>query len=51
MTNPQRIPKDEPERIVLSNIQEFGWHCVNVIEDDGHPPWSLTIGECHHELS
>jgi hypothetical protein len=44
MTNPQRVAKDEPERIVLSNIREFGWHCVNVIEDDGHPPWTYTIG-------
>jgi hypothetical protein len=44
MTDPRRIAKDEPERIVLSNIQEFGWHAVNVIEDDGHPPWSFTIG-------
>lgn len=44
MSNPQQVPKDEPERIVLANIAEFGWHCVNVIEDDGHPPWSFTIG-------
>jgi hypothetical protein len=41
MATPQRIAKDEPERIVLNNISEFGWHCVNVIEDDGHPPWSI----------
>jgi hypothetical protein len=41
MNQPQRTPKDEPERQVLSNIQEFGWHCVNVIEDDGHPPCSI----------
>ena len=44
MSNPQRVAKDEPERIVLNNINEFGWHAVNVIEDDGHPPWSFTIG-------
>jgi hypothetical protein len=44
MTDPQRVAKDEPERIVLANIREFGWHCVNVIEDDGQPPWSFTIG-------
>jgi hypothetical protein len=41
---PHRIPKDEPERIVLNNIAEYGWHCVNVVEDDGQPPWSFTIG-------
>jgi Domain of unknown function (DUF4262) len=44
MTNPQRIAKDELEKIVLSNINEFGWHCVNIVEDDGCPPWSFTIG-------
>jgi hypothetical protein len=44
MSNPQRVAKDEPERIVLNNINEFGWHAVNVIEDDDYPPWSFTIG-------
>jgi len=44
MNSPQRIAKDEPEKIVLSNIAEYGWHCVNIVEDDGQPPWSFTIG-------
>jgi hypothetical protein len=44
VTNPQRVGKDEPERIVLSNINEYGWHCVNVIEDNGCPPWTFSIG-------
>ena len=44
MSSLQPVAKDEPERIVLSNIAEYGWHCVNVLEDDGHPPWSFTIG-------
>src|SRR5271154_4446984 len=44
MTNQQHVAKDEPERIVLSNIREFGWHVVNVIEDDGHPPRTFSIG-------
>jgi hypothetical protein len=43
-TNPQRTARDEPERIVLNNIQEFGWHAVNIIEDNGCPPWTFTIG-------
>jgi hypothetical protein len=29
---------------VIANINEYGWHCVNAIEDDGHPPWTFTIG-------
>jgi hypothetical protein len=41
MATPQRTAKDEPERIVLNNIQEFGWHAVNIIEDNGCPPWSI----------
>jgi len=44
MKNPQRIAKDEPEKIVLANISEFGWHAVNIIEDNGCPPWTFTIG-------
>jgi Domain of unknown function (DUF4262) len=44
MSTPQRIARDDPERIVLHNIAEFGWHCVNVIEDDGQPPWTFSIG-------
>src|ERR1700726_3741980 len=43
-TNPKHATTDELERQVVSNINEFGWHCVNVIEDDDHPPWSYTIG-------
>jgi hypothetical protein len=44
MTNPQRIAQDDPERIVLANIAECGLHAINVIEDNGCPPWSFTIG-------
>jgi hypothetical protein len=44
MENPQRVGTDELERQVICNISEYGWHCVNVVEDDGHPPWSFTIG-------
>jgi hypothetical protein len=41
MGTPQRIGADDLERQVFANIAEFGWHCVNAIEDDGHPPWTL----------
>jgi hypothetical protein len=37
MNSPRRAATDEPERIVLANIAEYGWHCVNVLEDDGNP--------------
>jgi hypothetical protein len=41
MSQPERITRDYLDKIVVANINEFGWHCVNVIEDDGHPPWSI----------
>jgi Domain of unknown function (DUF4262) len=44
MTNPQKYTRDDLGKIVINNINEFGWHCVNVVEDDDHPPWSYTIG-------
>jgi Domain of unknown function (DUF4262) len=44
MNQPKQFTRDDLEKIVIANINEYGWHCVNVIEDDGHPPWSYTIG-------
>jgi hypothetical protein len=44
MSQPQRFTRDDLGKIVTANINEFGWHCVNVVEDDDHPPWSYTIG-------
>jgi hypothetical protein len=43
MTNPQRIGTDLAEQKVLSDINEYGWHAI-IIEDDGQPPWTFTIG-------
>jgi hypothetical protein len=44
MTNTQRKAADLGERKILADIAEHGWHDMNVVEDDGHPPWSFTIG-------
>jgi hypothetical protein len=44
MINPKRIGNDDLEKLFLANIADFGWHSVNVIEDDGQPPWSYSIG-------
>lgn len=44
MNQPQRIGNDVGEKKVLADINEYGWHVTNVIEDDDHPPWSFTIG-------
>ena len=44
MTDPQRIGIDLAESKVLADIAEYGWHAMNIIEDDGQPPWTFTIG-------
>jgi hypothetical protein len=44
MTKPQRIGSDLAEQKVLADIAEYGWHAMNVVEDDGQPPWTFTIG-------
>ena len=44
MATPHQVTRDDLEKIVVANVNEFGWHCVNVIEDNDHPCWSYTIG-------
>jgi hypothetical protein len=41
MAIPQRLTHADLDKIVVNNVSEFGWHCVNVIEDDNHSPWSI----------
>src|SRR5437899_8586697 len=40
----QRTATDEGERKVLGDIAEYGWHCLNVLEENGQAPWTFTIG-------
>jgi hypothetical protein len=44
MTQPQCTGGDCAEQKILADLNEYGWHCMNVVEDDGHPPWTYTIG-------
>jgi hypothetical protein len=44
VATPQRIGTDLGEKKVLTDINEYGWTAINILEDDGHPPWSFTIG-------
>jgi len=39
-----RIGSDAVEKKVLADVAEHGWHCLNVLEEDGNPPWSFSIG-------
>jgi hypothetical protein len=40
----QTYTRDDLSNIVTTNVCDYGWHCVNVIEHDGCPPWSYSIG-------
>jgi len=39
-----RIGSDDAERKVLADVKKFGWHCLNIFEEDGKPPWTFSIG-------
>jgi hypothetical protein len=39
-----RIGSDDAERKVLSDVAEYGWHCLNILEEDGYAPFSFSIG-------
>jgi hypothetical protein len=43
----QSTATDDGERQVLDDIAEHGWHCVNILEEEGQPPWAFTIGLFH----
>jgi len=39
-----RLGTDECERKVISDVREYGWHCLNVLEDKKGPGFSFSIG-------
>jgi hypothetical protein len=39
-----RIVSDNAERKVLHDVSEYGWHCLNIMEEGEHPPFSFSIG-------
>jgi hypothetical protein len=41
------IPRDDPERKLLADVAEYGWHVVAVGGDDEGPPFGYTIGLYH----
>lgn len=48
MTELRLPPKNDYERKVLRNVEEFGWHCTSVYEpeesDSDGPPFSYSVG-------
>jgi hypothetical protein len=41
---PRRVGTDEPERKVLADIEEFGWHSMNILAEGAEPQYTFTIG-------
>jgi hypothetical protein len=41
------IPQDDPERKLLADVREYGWHVVAVGAGDEGPPFGYTIGLYH----
>jgi hypothetical protein len=35
---------DDKERKVLDDIAEYGWHCVNILEEGELLPCAFTVG-------
>jgi hypothetical protein len=35
---------DEDERKLVSDVETYGWHVINVLEDDAGPPFSYSVG-------
>ena len=40
----QSTATDDGERKVLDDIAKYGWHCLNILEENDQPPWAFTIG-------
>jgi uncharacterized protein DUF4262 len=39
-----RIGSDDAERKVLADVKKYGWHSLNILEEDGQPTWTFSIG-------
>jgi len=35
---------DATEQKVIDDVAQFGWHCVNILAEDGLGPYAFTIG-------
>ena len=39
-----RVGSDATERKVLADVNEFGWHCLSIFEENDQPPFTFSIG-------
>jgi hypothetical protein len=39
-----RVGSDASERKVLADVEEYGWHCLNIHAEGDSAPWTFTIG-------
>lgn len=38
------VGKNDSERKVLADVEEFGWHCVHIHTEHGLPEFTFTVG-------
>jgi hypothetical protein len=41
---PRTIATDAGEQKLLDDVAKFGWHCMNVLGDEDHEPFTYTVG-------
>jgi hypothetical protein len=47
MTSALPTPEDDGDRTLLADVENHGWHVVNVAQDDATPGWCFTVGLQH----
>lgn len=43
----RKTASDAQEKKVFDDIETFGWHCVNVLAEEGLPGFSFSVGNYH----
>ena len=43
----RRTASDTQEKKVLVDIDAYGWHCVNILAEEGLPGFSFSVGNYH----
>lgn len=43
-----RVSASDPtDQRLIDNVAKYGWHCTNILEEAGSPPWAFSIGFFH----
>jgi len=41
------VGEDAAEQKVIDDVAKYGWHCVNILPEGEHGPFSFTVGLSH----